>query len=73
MGPEQLNSAKIGSLANSEANLTSAQRDAIRRRVQRGLHDLETGQFEEYDAAGLRDFARLVARSARKRTIADTE
>jgi antitoxin ParD1/3/4 len=54
-------------LSGFESRLTKAERERIRRGVQKGIQDIEEGRYEEYDAQGLRNLAsRLVATSARK-------
>jgi putative addiction module CopG family antidote len=54
-------------LADFEAGLPRFEHDDIRRRVQRGIKDIEAGRFEEYVADGLRGLGKeLTARSARK-------
>ena len=51
----------------AEETAKESERDDIRRSLQRGIKALESGQFEEYDADGLRGLGKeLVARSARK-------
>jgi len=59
--------AERAMLADFEAHLPESERADITRSVQRGIRDIESGLFEEYDAGGLRGLAReLVTRSARK-------
>jgi hypothetical protein len=54
-------------LAGFEAHLPQAERDDIRRSVQRGIKDIEAGRFEEHDADGLRGLGKkLVAQSVKK-------
>jgi putative addiction module CopG family antidote len=55
-------------LADFEAHLPRAERDDVRRSVQRGIRDIEAGRFEERDANGLRGLGKkLVADSLKKR------
>lgn len=54
-------------LTDFEDRLPMADRANIERSVKRGIKDIEAGRFEDYDADGLRHFAReLVAESVRK-------
>ena len=53
--------------ADFEALLPQVERDDIRRSVQRGIKDMETGRFEDYAADGLRGLGNeLVAQSVKK-------
>ena len=55
-------------LADFEGRLPAAEREDIRRSVKRGVQDIDTGRFEEYDAEGLRGLTKeLVAGSVKKR------
>ena len=54
-------------LADFEQSLPKTERAAIGRRVRQGIKDMEAGNCQEYDAAGLRGLAKeLVASSAKK-------
>jgi hypothetical protein len=46
-------------LTNFETRLPMADQVSIERSVSRGIKDIEAGRFDEYDADGLRQFARL--------------
>lgn len=54
-------------LSDFESRLTKAEHDSVRRGIRRGIRDIETGRYEEYDAVGLRTLPKkLVAASARR-------
>ena len=54
-------------LNDFERNLPRPLREGIKRRVDRGISDIERGRYEEFDAAGLRAVARdVVAASVKK-------
>lgn len=51
-----------------EAHLTQTQREGIRRRVLRGIEDLEMGRYEDYDADELRTLPKKLATTSARRT-----
>lgn len=56
-------------LADFERHLPAEERESIGRSVKRGIRDIETGRFEEYDADGLRSLAQeFVTNSVKKST-----
>lgn len=58
-------------LADLESAMTKSERRGIRSRVRQGIQDIAAGEFEEYDADGLRGLARqLVETSIKKRARA---
>ncbi|MGD1074354.1 MAG: type II toxin-antitoxin system ParD family antitoxin [Bryobacteraceae bacterium] len=53
-----------------EASLSLAERAAIRKRVQQGIHDIGVGDVEEFDEEGLRDYFAGVIERGKKRLAA---
>jgi putative addiction module CopG family antidote len=54
-------------LTDFEGRLPVTEREDIQRSVKRGIKDIEAGQFEDYDAEGLRGLTKkLVAGSVKK-------
>ena len=59
--------SELALLENFEAHLPESQLKDIHRTVRRGMSDIESGRFEDYDADGLRRLGKdLVSRSVKR-------